>query len=102
MTGKTYHYKDDTTRIQRVKWYSNGLSVKLPNKSITVSTTRKNDGIIITTKMFDVSNANKPGVLHTCHKGVVKQTDVMFSFEAMEIIIAAYIQIKEKGLTTKI
>lgn len=76
------------------------MRVKLHNKSITVHYTKENDGVIIHTKSFDAINASMPACEHICQKGIVRVTTVKYSIEAMEIIIATYLEIKSKALET--
>lgn len=85
--------------IKRIKWYGNGVAVRVHNKEIVVSSSEQDpNAIILNFKSFDAEDANRPAVLHQCHRGKVKETSLKLSDETMAIVVQMYLQKKRRDL----
>ena len=80
----------------KIKHYSNGASVKLPNRRVTVTENDKHEFYIQFKHADKNDDPNKPACEHICFKNKVRQTTVKISEEGMEAIVIAFMEYKKQ------
>jgi hypothetical protein len=79
-----------------LKNYSNGASVKLPNRRVTVTENDKHEFYIQFKHADKNEDPNKPACEHICFKNKVRQTTIKISEEGMEAIVIAFMEYKRQ------
>lgn len=86
----------------KIKNYSNGASVKLSNRKVTVSENDKNEFYIQFKHADNTEDPNKPACEHICFKNKVRQTTVKISEEGLEALVIAFLEYsKQKNIIKK-
>jgi len=80
----------------KIKNYSNGASIKLPNRRVTVTENDKHDFYIQFKHADKNDDPNKPACEHICFKNKVRQTTVKISEEGMEAILIAFMEYRKQ------
>lgn len=84
-----------------LKKYSNGASLKLPNRRVTVTENDKREFYIQFKHADKNDDPNKPACEHICFRNKVRQTTVKISEEGMEAIVIAFMEYKKQKALVK-
>lgn len=85
----------------KLKNYSNGASVKLPNRRVTVTENDKHEFYIQFKHADKNEDPNKPACEHICFKNKVRQTTVKVSEEGLEAIVITFMEYRKQQALVK-